>query len=312
MARKIRISELVRRIENGELTRKDYKTYFAPDLSGPAFQPRMKLKKGAVDARGLTATSEMAATLAHDAMQSIMEREADGAAIDAKVLAEGDSWFDLPWFYSSTIVDQLNQHFFPVEEIATPGDTIQNIIASGEYERALRQKSYKVFMFSAGGNDVLGDIRTHLMQRESGDNDAANAPRYVRSSFSAKLDEVSGLYADMVSSVARLAPRAKIVVHGYAYAIAQLRGPWLGSAFDDRGFHPVDQAPMCAAIVKAMVDAFNLRLEQLERANPNRVIRMDFRRDVRRNEWFDELHPRPAAARRMAGKIADAVGPLVS
>jgi hypothetical protein len=31
---------------------------------------------------------------------------------------------------------------------------------------------------------------------------------------------------------------------------------------------------------------------------------MDLRKDVKKNEWWDELHPRPAAARRIADKFA--------
>lgn len=306
MAVKVTLSELVNKIEKKQITRQDYKRYFEivpPDKGGGKLD--IRLRKSALNTAGTTALATAGVeALAHDAMKGIIESETGDAAATAKVLAEGDSWFDLPWLYSSTIVDALGKNHFPVHEIATPGDTIEDIIGSGEYAKALKSSNYRVFMFSGGGNDVLGDLARHLNQRVSGDNDVANAPRYIKDSFNDTMDHVLNLYKGMVAKVAQISPKTKIFVHGYAYAIAQVNGHWLGDAFAFKGFDPVDDAAMCSAITRAMVDAFNVRLAALAAANKKRVTYMDLRKDVKKNEWWDELHPRPAAARRMADRFA--------
>lgn len=87
---------------------------------------RIKLRKSSVNTAGTTALATAGIeALAHDAMEGIIAAESKNTMSSAKVLAEGDSWFDLPWLYSSTIVDALNKNHFPVHEIATPGDTIE-------------------------------------------------------------------------------------------------------------------------------------------------------------------------------------------
>lgn len=87
---------------------------------------RIKLRKSSVNTAGTTALATAGIeALAHDAMEGIIAAESKNTMSSAKVLAEGDSWFDLPWLYSSTIVDALNKNHFPVHEIATLGDTIE-------------------------------------------------------------------------------------------------------------------------------------------------------------------------------------------
>jgi lysophospholipase L1-like esterase len=308
MAGKISLSKLVEKIETAEITRSDYRKYFKI-VSPNKRTGRMTVQ---INPQAVSTTASALSTvgvdaLAHDAMNSVLASEAGSASLAPQVLAEGDSWFDLPFLYSSTIVDALKRYHFPVEEIAHPGDTIDNMISTGGYLKELKAKRYKVFMFSGGGNDVLGDLKRHLGQRVSGDNDIANSPRYIRDSFNNTLDHLVALYKEMIEETAATSPKTRIFIHGYAYAIPQINGYWLGNAFEERGFHPADDAKMCERITRAMVDAFNLRLEAIAAANKKRVTYIDLRNDVKKNEWWDELHPRPAAARRIAAKFAQEI-----
>lgn len=172
------------------------------------------------------------------------------------------------------------------------------MIAQGEYVHALKSANYRIFMFSGSGNDVLGDLTRHLNQRISGDNDVANAPRYIKDSFNDTLDRLLDLYEGMIAKVAQISPKTKIFIHVYAYATAQVNGHWLGNAFTFKGFDPVDDAAMCSAITRAMVDAFNVRLSALASANKKRVTYMDLRKDVKKNEWWMSfIHARQQRAR---------------
>lgn len=88
------------------------------------------------------------------------------------VLAEGDSWFQFPsfglWRLRMDAVRDILDHLIArddicVESIAAGGDWLSNMLHSREYVDALSQTEPDVFLFSGGGNDLLGDGRAGNM-----------------------------------------------------------------------------------------------------------------------------------------------------
>ena len=85
------------------------------------------------------------------------------------VLAEGDSWFQFPRIpVLGRVVRDILDHLMDrkdmcLESIAAGGDWLSNMLHSREYVEALSQLEPDVFLFSGGGNDLLGEGRAGNM-----------------------------------------------------------------------------------------------------------------------------------------------------
>ncbi len=109
-----------------------------------------------------------------------------------------------------------------------------------------------------------------------------------------------GLYRELLKIVRRVSPATKLLVHGYAYAIPQRDGPWLGKGMEFRGLHPAYRPDLCRAIIAVMIDAFNARLALFAQQSNGDVIHVALREFASKGEWFDELHAREIATERFA------------
>ena len=75
------------------------------------------------------------------------------------VLVEGDSWLEFPMFLKETTDDLLKEKNLAVYSIASGGDWVANMVASGEYKDEYSNFKPDVFIISGGGNDMLEDQR---------------------------------------------------------------------------------------------------------------------------------------------------------
>lgn len=93
------------------------------------------------------------------------------------VMAEGDSWFEFPSIFIGKrrlinpvkdIIDHLmEEKSVAVYSIAAGGDWLSNMLRAADYIEELPKVSPDIFMFSGGGNDMLGDYRLATMVRSS-------------------------------------------------------------------------------------------------------------------------------------------------
>lgn len=95
------------------------------------------------------------------------------------VVAEGDSWFQFPGFtllrlfnkrlhveFVSEIIDHLiASNRYCVRSLAAGGDWLSNMLRTEDYIEPLSQIEPDVFLFSGGGNDLLGEGRVANMVR---------------------------------------------------------------------------------------------------------------------------------------------------
>lgn len=85
------------------------------------------------------------------------------------ILAEGDSWFQFPRVYFgidavTDIVDWLiKEDHYAIHSLAAGGDWFSSIFHSGEYIEELPKVAPDVFLFSGGGNDLVGNNRLAVM-----------------------------------------------------------------------------------------------------------------------------------------------------
>ena len=311
-----RLSRSRRQGEGRGARRRGGRRLFLPALPlTPSFAPVFIINELAVDIAGLERVARSSATeLAYRASEGIRTqrlRSTRSVAPNGTIIAEGNSWFNLPdiaGLVPPTLVDILAATR-PIDNIAHWGDTLAQMVMAGEYAPYLATGKVEHFLFSAGGNDALGggNLAAYIRQRESGDNDPANAPLYVKPSYYAMADGVEAVYRALLSNVRTLSPSTVVVIHGYDYCLPRKEGSWLGGPLRFRGFDPVFQRDFARAIVRVLVDDFNIRLERLASSFVN-VEYVDLRGAADEDEWWDELHPKRAAAKKYAQRIGDRLG----
>lgn len=309
-AKRITLEELKKRIRKGDLTDRELRAYFEVDEDNTeAFAPAIKLNYARVDTGGKEISPEETAELYQQAMaKRPPEPRLEGTGPTIKVLAEGDSWFNLPdVLYPKDALDILNRTH-NVVSVAKWGDTVENMLAQKQYVQKLRSGNFRHFLFSGGGNDVLGSIGTYVKTRKPGDTDPANAPGYVKTSFATKVRGIISGYDTLANDVRRVAgTKTVLYIHGYGNAIPKKNGRYLGRRLEALGFDPTAVGPLSKAIVAHMVGQFNTALKNFA-ASRSGIVYIDMRPRMTANDWHtDEIHPKASGATKIAAAFAAAI-----
>ena len=327
--KRITLAELRKRAAKGELTDQELRTYFELDEeNSEAFAPAIKLNYAHVDTGGKQLSPEETSKLYERATQARDKKpdgkkpasspEAAAAAPLVKVLAEGNSWFNLPDILMPKDAIDILSRTHNVVSVAKWGDTMENMLAQKQYVQKLRSGNFRHFLFSGGGNDVLGSIDKYVKTRSPGDTDPANAPGYVKPSFATKVKSIMAGYETLADDVRGAAgSRTVLYIHGYANAIPKKNGPYLGRPLEALGFDPSVVGPLCKAIVAHMVAMFNAALQTFAASRAN-IVYVDLRPKVTGTDWnTDEIHPKESGAKKVSrgvcrrdrGQCADFVKP---
>ncbi|MCF0054785.1 caspase family protein [Dyadobacter sp. CY356] len=212
-----------------------------------------------------------------------------------RLVAEGDSWFQYPILLQDTI-DQLYKRY-AIKSFAEAGDTLSNYLKKKEYLNAIGTEEARFFLVSGGGNDVLGEeFQTFL--RDSPDT-ADNTPkRYLNQNFFKQLDTLDRLYTEMFSELIARYPDLHILVHCYDYVLPidtslpanHGKSSWSGKYMIEKGITPQLEREN---LIVYILDQFAQRLVTLAGKTEFRknITFIDTRRLVKRDKWFDEIHP---------------------
>ena len=308
--KRITLEELKKRIRKGDLADRELRGYFEIDEDNTeAFAPALRLNYARVDTGGKELSPEETAELYRQAMAKRPEEpKLEGAAAAIKVLAEGDSWFNLPdLLYPNDALDVLNRTH-NVVSVAKWGDTVENMLAQKQYVQKLRAGTFRHFLFSGGGNDVLGSIGTYVKTRKPGDTDPANAPAYVKASFATKVRGIISGYETLANDVRKTTGnRTVLYIHGYANALPKKNGPYLGKRLEALGFDPTVVGPLSKAIVATMVGQFNTALKNFAASRAG-IVYIDMRPRMSAGDWHtDEIHPKARGAAKIAAGFAAAI-----
>jgi len=256
---------------------------------------------------GVAKSVSGAAAKANKSMKSAAK--AAKAAQANRILAEGDSWFNLPdLFYPKDAIDFLSQTH-PVSSIAKWGDTLQNMLNEKQYRQKLKTGLFRHFLFSGGGNDVLGSIENFVLPRKPGDTDPANAPSYVKPAFANRVKQIIAGYKTLAADVKGTVGSSIILfVHGYANAFPIPDGKYLGKALKKADFDPATHGAMADAVVAHMVKMFNDALKTFAAGQAN-VVYVDLRPAMKnKSDWnWDEIHPNANGAKKVATALAAAI-----
>jgi hypothetical protein len=307
---RITFAQLVQRVMSNDISVEEYHRYFNriafPGTPGPH-----PINRAAVDLDGSEVLArEIGAGLRRQA-QDFLKGEARGPRApkpNGTVIAEGDSWFNLPGFYwPPTLMDFMAEHR-PINNIAMWGDTFESMLADAQYLDLLASGKVTHLLWSGGGNDLVGETNSrefarYVRQRNSGDNDPANAIEYIlMDQLQAFMDRIRGYLTLLLWNIGSISPETILVVHGYDYPRPVGQGPWMGQALESKGFHPPQHAALCDAIMAIVIDKYNSMLEGLVTDFRPQLKYVNLRGIVQ-GEWFDELHPKETAARRLAAEF---------
>lgn len=312
MPKRITLPQLIDKIQSRKLTQQEAREYFVvqPNAHRP-FDFNTFINSEYVDVRNFESLARDADLLVSNISAAPPGRRKAAAkkkVTAPNIVAEGDSWFRLPQIFPlpRTCIDYLQLWGYQITNLAHWGDTLNEMLLAGEFWPYM-DGGDDLLLFSAGGNDILGNggLAGFLNLFDVGHAKPSDAAYYVKREFFNNLDIVvshieNGLIKPMVARHAN----KKIIMHGYDYVIPRPNGPWLGASMEYQGLDPTFNAGLCQAIVRLMIDAYNSRLKALASRYGGSFIHLDLRGTVRKNEWYDELHGKDAAAIKIARKFA--------
>ncbi len=290
---KITVDELGRKLSDLSIPEEELARYFEVDeaTSNPT-RPELKLNPDTVqlppasDLEGRARSAQMLNGANH---VSKLRREArfqqivnGGKYKGPLIAAEGDSWFQFP-FILKDVIDWVFEDF-AVYCRSEAGDTLDNMVRTGEYLDALARTGGRVLLLSGGGNDMVagGNIAAHLRPFQP----SLTPAQYLLPSFGGVLDGAIANIEKIVRSVGRAFPNAAVICHGYDYTVPN-DGKWLGRPMASLG---IVNKVLQKAIAREMVDRLNTRLMTLANQSP-RISYVNCRGAVGDGRWHDELHP---------------------
>ncbi|WP_170761959.1 hypothetical protein [Ruegeria lacuscaerulensis] len=250
------------------------------------------------------------------------------------IVEEGDSWHQFP-FLIDEIIDHLSPHY-AVLSLGAAGDTAANMVhgdlapRKSEYLENLKaqKKHVKAFLFSAAGNDIIGeDPQTkksalYGILRDFNGNISDVDGHIDIDELENRLDELKTAYKKVISNI-RSVPELKqlpIFVHGYDYPFPYPAWPndhrnpiyannneWLGEPFDQRHFPKETQAHFTLKrdILKVMINRLYGMLNDVANdpgSSPVHVI--DCRNTLTDlNDWNDEIHGTDEGFKKIAARF---------
>ena len=327
MAGKLPFHVLVQKIQTGKISEQELAQYFIIEQNPQQpFDYLVGINTDTVDVTNVEKSALVSDSLLRDA-GSILDRQ-QTRKLKKKVpkykrkspiIADGDSWFKLPnlhWPPSNPIVPwtliNFLQQKYSIINFAHWGDTLAEVILAGEFWPNLLSGESDVFLFSAGGNDILGggELWQYLNLFDVDHDKPSDAPYYVNQNFYVNLNSVVRQYESLIRQIEIRTPHVIMLGHGYDYAIPRDSGPWLGAPMIRQGLVPSDRPKLCQAIIRVMIDAFNNKLKILHANHAKHFKYIDLRNTIKPGEWWDELHPLDAGARKTAAKFAIALESL--
>jgi hypothetical protein len=245
-----------------------------------------------------------------------------GSGVNGLVVAEGDSWFDYPFY---DVLERLEDKFdFRVESVAHKGDTVEEMAHDLTQRAKLARMFEKVesdgkvpraILLSGGGNDIAGAEFGVLLNHAAA---AAQLSEINESVVAGVIDQrirfavVSVISAVTTLSLEHFQRKVPVIIHGYGYPVPDgrgyfggfwiLPGPWLEPGFRQKGYVSAAQQevdlPRCTAIMKRLINRFNDMLKTIPGPpDLDHVSYLDLRGVLSnalpgyKQSWENELHP---------------------
>lgn len=203
-----------------------------------------------------------------------------------RVVAEGDSWFNLPEFIRPpAIADWIKRNGrFRMKNIAYWGHTLEMILRDKEYISAIAKEKPEFFMFSAGGNDLqLGLAAGSYIH----DYDPARpVAQYLTEAGEAALAQIENGYRALFADLSQQFPALEVICYGYDYPRPLVNGgTYIGQYLRKQGIPDHLMEPIMASVIDKLNDG-------IRRSTYSRnVCYLDCRRLTEPYTWYDDMHP---------------------
>jgi hypothetical protein len=251
------------------------------------------------------------------------------AAPQGLLVAEGDSWFDYPFF---DILEKLEDELgFDVESVAHKGDTVEEMVYDDHQlaklarlleKMAAQRRTPRAILLSGGGNDIAGEEFAVMLNHRRSSLDRIE-PKVVEGVIHSRLRTAVIALAGAVTEFCRrfFGGPLPIVLHGYDYPVPDgrgylggwwvLPGPWLAPGFQRKGYEDVAERTVLMA---RLIDSFNSMLATVPAVSGlGHVVYVDLRGTLStkpqsyKTWWNDELHPTERGFSEVARRIGQAI-----
>lgn len=203
-----------------------------------------------------------------------------------RVVAEGDSWFNLPWLVRPpAIADWIQRNGrFRMKNIAYWGHTLEKILQDKEYLSAITTTQPDYFIFSAGGNDLqLGLANgTYIHDYDP----ARPVDDYLTEAGKAALIQIENGYRGLWVELAQQFDDLTIICYGYDYPRPLVgSGTYIGRFLREKGIPNELMGPIMVAII----DQLNTVIQRTTESTT--VHYLNCRGITAPYTWYDDMHP---------------------
>lgn len=213
------------------------------------------------------------------------------------IVTEGDSWFHLP---GRNIVNWIKRNKeYDILRLEHSGDEIAQVISGNQKQKLrviLQKERFDYLLFSAGGNDLLGESFFEMLQKrkEKVKNIYKESLRYEV--LNRRMEMIKLAYEELFFLRDTYQPNIKILSHSYDYVIPHdqgigflffKKGPWINPQFTQKGWKKQEEKN---AIIKILIDTFYDKIKSLELKYNN--FKLIDTRGVAKSleDWGDEIH----------------------
>lgn len=215
------------------------------------------------------------------------------------LVAEGDSWFQHP--IEVDLIDALScaSYGYRIRSLGAAGDWLQNMLEQREFVSAIREESPDAFLFSGGGNDVVGGSLFGLLKDGAGATEAENC--IDNPHLDSEMQRLETMYRRVYRFVQEAQTGLPMFVHGYAHPDPGRKYYilFLDWGLDDTlAARHIPQA-LRDRVAAIIIDRFNDMIAALANELP-RMHYVDFRGVVDKDDFVDELHLNSIAAMKAA------------
>ncbi len=220
------------------------------------------------------------------------------------IVAEGDSWFLFPFLVKDTL-DYIMERY-PLRSIAAAGDELQNYRKSRQLLKAIEKERPKYVLISGGGNDIIGpEIVTIL---KNGMPPGLQASKYLNDFYDTKTKDIEGTYNYFFNRIHEFDFVEQVFVHGYDYVRADhdaktIKKGWVNKYLLEKGITELEDR---TKVIRYLIDRFNDLLKEVTAKHRNATY-VDMRTLVKKEEWYDEIHPNDNGFSKVAGKFLEAI-----
>ncbi|CAN5446185.1 hypothetical protein BH10PSE11_BH10PSE11_17160 [soil metagenome] len=243
------------------------------------------------------------------------------------ILAEGDSWFEYPWFNIPDLLDRAGDKY-AVLSLARAGDTWSDILDQDSNPprtypdgslmglfhtlAAPAPRPFQYVMLSVGGNDLVGSLIDCVYDfdiNRPGDEYIKHTGSNGRPGFDDVLGAALYRYREATSKL--VAAGQHVILHNYDYPNPVQNGQYIG--YQLKKYHQIDGEGLMRQILNQMIDLFHDGLKKIADTS-NQIHLIDFRNTIGTDDyvagpdqtlWNDEMHGNAAGFKKLWTKMDD-------